>query len=160
MQTSAELKNLLQRIDHKGYPAYKDTRGSYEFPGYVLSIDHVQGDPFAAPSKVSIHVRGKQAGFPEHLYQKDCRRTAVQDYLLRQFARQVEKVSFKAKGSGKSGLMAVSRPGQEVLERSACQMDVKTAILCFAWRLVSRQMEERSIPENSKRFSLIFCRSV
>ena len=125
MQTSAELKNLLQRIDHKGYPAYKDTRGSYEFPGYVLSIDHVQGDPFAAPSKVSIHVRGKQAGFPEHLYQKDCRRTAVQDYLLRQFARQVEKVSFKAKGSGKSGLMAVSCPGQEVLERSACQMDVK-----------------------------------
>lgn len=160
MQTSAELKNLLQCIDHKGYPAYKDTRGTYEFPGYVLSIDHVQGDPFAAPSKVSIHVRGKQAGFPEHLYQKDCRRTAVQDYLLRQFARQVEKVSFKAKGSGKSGLMAVSRPGQEVLERSACQMDVKTAILCFAWRLVSRQMEERSIPENSKRFSLIFCRSV
>ena len=57
MQTSAELKNLLQRIDHKGYPAYKDTRGSYEFPGYVLSIDHVQGDPFAAPSKASIHVR-------------------------------------------------------------------------------------------------------
>ena len=85
MQTSAELKNLLKRIDHKGYPAYKDTRGSYEFPGYVLSIDHVQGDPFAAPSKVSIHVRGKQAGFPEHLYQKDCRRTAVQDYLLRKF---------------------------------------------------------------------------
>lgn len=125
MQTSAELKKLLQRIDHKGYPAYKDTRGTYEFPGYVLSIDHVQGDPFAAPSKVSIHVRGKQAGFPEHLYQKDCRRIAVQDYLLRQFARQVEKVSFKAKGSGKSGLMAVSRPGQEVLERSACQMDAK-----------------------------------
>ena len=125
MQTAAELKNLLQCIDHKGYPAYKDTRGTYEFPGYVLSIDHVQGDPFAAPSKVSIHVRGKQAGFPEHLYQKDCRRIAVQDYLLRQFARQVEKVSFKAKGSGKSGLMAVSRPGQEVLERSACQMDAK-----------------------------------
>ena len=37
MQTAAELKNLLQRIDHKGYPAYKDTRGTYEFPGYVPS---------------------------------------------------------------------------------------------------------------------------
>ena len=82
MQTAAELKNLLQCIDHKGYPAYKDTRGTYEFPGYVLSIDHVQGDPFAAPSKVSIHVRGKRAGFPEHLYQKDCRRIAVQDLSL------------------------------------------------------------------------------
>ena len=39
-----ELKNILQRIDHKGYPAYKDTKGRYEFSGYVLSIDHVQED--------------------------------------------------------------------------------------------------------------------
>ena len=123
MQTSAELKNLLQRIDHKGYPAYKDTRGSYEFPGYVLSIDHVQGDPFAAPSKVSIHVRGKRAGFPEHLYQKDCRRIAVQDYLLRQFARAIAPYSFRAKGSGKSGLLGVSRCGQEILERTACVLN-------------------------------------
>lgn len=51
MQTSNDLKNLLSRIDRKGYPAYKDTRGSYRFPGYVLSIDHVQGDPFAAPPR-------------------------------------------------------------------------------------------------------------
>ena len=54
MQTSTDLKELLARIDRKGYPAYKDTKGTYQFPGYVLSIDHVQGDPFAAPSKLSI----------------------------------------------------------------------------------------------------------
>lgn len=126
MQSSTELKNILQRIDHKGYPAYKDTKGSYEFPGYVLGIDHVQGDPFAAPSKVSIHIRGKQAAFPEELWQTDCKRIALQDYLLRQFLRQVEKVSFQAKGSGKSGFMGVSRPGQEILERSACQIDAGT----------------------------------
>lgn len=123
MQSQSELRNLLQKIDHRGYPAYKDTRGAYEFPGYVLSIDHVQGDPFAAPSKVSIRIRGKQAGFPEHLWKQTCRRIALQDYLLRQFGKCVEKVSFRAKGSGKSGLMSVSRPGQEVLERSACQID-------------------------------------
>ena len=56
MKTSAELRELLNRIDHKGYPAYKDTRGNWQFEGYTLSIDHVQGDPFAAPSKVSVHV--------------------------------------------------------------------------------------------------------
>ena len=56
MQTSTDLRNLLARIDRKGYPAYKDTRGAYQFPAYVLSIDHVQGDPFASPSKVSITV--------------------------------------------------------------------------------------------------------
>lgn len=53
MQSQNELRNLLQKIDHKSYPAYKDTRGSYDFGNYVLSIDHVQGDPFAAPSKVA-----------------------------------------------------------------------------------------------------------
>ena len=51
INTSQDLKDLLFRINRKSYPAYKDTKGSYRFPGYVLSIDHVQGDPFAAPSK-------------------------------------------------------------------------------------------------------------
>ena len=129
MQNATDLRSLLGRIDHKGYPAYKETRGTYEFPGYLLSIDHVQGDPFAAPSRVSIHVRGKQAGFPETLWKMDCRRVALQDYLLRQFAKAVEKVSFQAKGSGKSGLIAVSRPGQEVLERSACEINRKSGDL-------------------------------
>ena len=127
MQTSAELKNLLQRIDHKGYPAYKDTRGSYEFPGYVSSIDHVQGDPFASPSRVSIQVKGKIAGFPEQLYQTKWQKTALgEDALIRQFGQCCEKFGFKAKGSGKSGMISISRCGQEVLERSAAQIDEKT----------------------------------
>lgn len=126
MQSQAELKNLLQRIDHRGYPAYKDTRGRYDFGKYVLSIDHVQGDPFASPSKVSVHVKGSVAKFPRELYQMKCRRTALCDYLLRQFNKALGRVSFQAKGSGKSGLMVASRPGQEVLERTACQMEGKT----------------------------------
>ena len=44
-----DLRNLLARIDRKGYPAYKDTRGAYQFPAYVLSIDHVQGTPLPLP---------------------------------------------------------------------------------------------------------------
>lgn len=63
INTSHDLKDLLFRINRKSYPAYKDTKGSYRFPGYVLSIDHVQGDPFAAPSKISLHIKGAQAGF-------------------------------------------------------------------------------------------------
>ena len=122
MQKANELQTILRRIDHKGYPAYKDTRGAYQFGNYVLSIDHVQGDPFASPSKVSIHIRGNVAGFPRNLWEKRCRRLAVQDYLLRVFGKKVDDYSFRAKGSGKSGLMSVSRPGQEVLERSACEI--------------------------------------
>lgn len=74
MKSSAELRELLDRIDRRGYPAYKETRGAYQFGGYVLSIDHVQGDPFAAPSKVSIHIAGREAGFPGELYDKSWKR--------------------------------------------------------------------------------------
>ena len=126
MQTSADLKHLLARIDRRGYPAYKDARGAYQFPGYVLSIDHVQGDPFAAPSKLSIHVSGKTAGFPRALYETRCRRLALQDELTRQFGRRAAQFSFQAKGSGQSGLIAVSHCSQEVLERTACRLDPKS----------------------------------
>ena len=126
MQTSEELKNLLKRIDHRGYPAYKDTKGEYKFPGYILSIDHVQGDPFASPSKVSVHVSGKSAGFPKELYQGKHQRIALQDELTRQFGKKAERFAFKAKGSGKSGLISVSRCGQEVLERTACSIEPKS----------------------------------
>lgn len=123
MQSSTDLRSLLNRIDHRGYPAYKDTRGTYQFPGYVLSIDHVQGDPFASPSKVSVHVKGKTAAFPQELYREAHQRIALQDEQTRQFGRRAEQFAFKAKGSGKSGLISVSRCGQEVLERTACRID-------------------------------------
>lgn len=126
MKNAEELRALLDRIDKRGYPAYKDTRGQYAFKQYVLSIDHVQGDPFASPSRISVRVAGSRAGFPETLYKEKHRRIALQDYLLRQFGRQIEGHSFQARGSGKSGLMGISRPGQEILERSACRIEEKT----------------------------------
>ncbi|MBD5498502.1 MAG: ABC-ATPase domain-containing protein [Lachnospiraceae bacterium] len=130
MKNAEDLRALLDKIDRRGYPAYKDTKGTYAFGKYVLGIDHVQGDPFAAPSKVSIHVSGKTAGFPAALYNERHRRIALQDYLLRQFGRRIDDYSFKARGSGKSGLMGVSRPGQEILERSACRIEEKTGDIC------------------------------
>lgn len=55
MQQATELKKQLQSIHRKSYPAYKSLKGSYQFGHYILSIDHVQGDPFASPhTSVSI----------------------------------------------------------------------------------------------------------
>ena len=129
MQTSADLKNILARIDRRGYPAYKDTKGAYRFSDYILSIDHVQGDPFAAPSQLSIHVEGRRAAFPPRLYRMPCQRAALQDELTSRFGRLAGQASFQAKGSGHSGLISVSRCGQEVLERTACSLDPKTGDL-------------------------------
>ena len=126
MKTSEDLKQILERIDHRGYPAYKDTRGAYQFGTYILGIDHVQGDPFAAPSRLHIQVAGRTARIPGNLYDSKCKKMAVADYLLRNFAKQLERYSFQAHGSGKSGIIQVTRCGQEVLERTACEIEEKT----------------------------------
>ncbi len=125
MKTNQELRNTLRQIDRRSYPAYKQLRGVYRFEGFLLGIDHVQGDPFAAPSRVSVRVAGAQAGFDAVLYDTREKKTALEDLLLRSFGQQLREFSFQAKGSGKSGLMAVTVPGQEVLERTGCQINEK-----------------------------------
>ena len=119
MKNSEDLRRMLRAVDHKSYPAYKDLRGTYSFGSFTLGIDHVQGDPFASPSRLSVQIDGAKAAFPPAYYQEKHCRIALQDYLNRLFFQEIEKYTFKAKGSGKSGLIAVSRCGQEVLERSA-----------------------------------------
>ncbi len=119
MQQSLQLREALRNIHRKSYPAYKSLKGTYDFRDYVLSIDHVQGDPFAAPSSLSVTIPIKKTGFPELYYQEEYSRIALEDALLRKFSEKIQDYSFKAKGSGKSGLISVSRPGQEILQRSA-----------------------------------------
>ena len=130
-KTSNDLQTKLHAIHQKGYPAYKELRGTYQFPNYLLYIDHVQGDPFASPSSISVEIPLKTAGFPADYYQKSYTRIALQDYLTRQFEQQVNRYSFRAKGSGKSGLISVTHCGQEILERSACQITKNSIIARF-----------------------------
>lgn len=129
--SASDLRNLLHSIDHRGYPAYKELTGQYNFQNYILSIDHVQGDPFASPSAVSIHIAGTAAGFPENMWKSYENRRALQDHLIRLFASETDHYSHRAGGSGKSGLIACSHPGQEILDRSACQIDPADGNLIF-----------------------------
>lgn len=122
MKTANDLRNKLREIDHRGYPAYKDLKGEYQFQDYILSIDHVQGDPFAAPSRLSVRVEKGKAGFPTEYADTYAKRVTLQDHLTRLFARQAQGGTFQAKGSGKSGLLSVSHCGQQVLERTACKV--------------------------------------
>ena len=131
MKTSEELRKNLRAIDHKSYPAYKSLAGSYSFGKYILNIEHVQGDPFAAPSRLSVEVTHKNAGFPGSYYETKWNKIAVEDYLLRRFHKQADKFCFQAKGSGKSGIITVSRCGQEILERTACEIRTDSIIVRF-----------------------------
>lgn len=136
IKTSEELRNDLRSINHKSYPAYKSLAGSYSFEKfssgkYILNIEHVQGDPFAAPSRLSVKVNHKIAGFPASYYETKWNRIALEDYLIRRFHKQADKFCFQAKGSGKSGIITVSRCGQEIIERTACEIMENDIIIRF-----------------------------
>ena len=122
MRSDRDLQRELERIDRRGYPAYKDVCGQYDFGDFVLSIDHVQGDPFASPSSMSVRVPNEVLHIPAGLWDEVHRRTALEDVLLRRFSRALAACSMRAGGSGKSGVLATTRPGQEVLARSACEV--------------------------------------
>ncbi len=181
-RTAEDLSRLLEKIDRRGYKAYKEIAGSYEYSRYTLCIDHVQGDPFAAPSKVRVRVPMDVAGFPEDTRRPLSRGIGLRDWLTREFARSCRLQSRRqsgagsdrgagpgpgapknagmarkaSMGSGKSGLIEIDMPGQEVIERTSCIVTDRyvearfvVGLPAFGRRIAGRQADEifsRRIP--------------
>ncbi|MEG4407592.1 ABC-ATPase domain-containing protein [Microcoleus sp. MON2_D5] len=118
MTNKETLQRHLLQLDNRGYKAYKDIQGNYDFSEFTLIIDYVQGDPFASPSKFRVIVPPNIAQLPRELFNSRSREIALRDYLTRQFDRAANSISSK-RGTGKSGMIAVTGFGQEVLERTS-----------------------------------------
>ena len=119
MNDQKELDKALSVMDGKPYPAYKAIKGGYVYQDYEIWIDHVQGDPFAIPSKVRVRIPISTAGFPANTYHSECRNVALCDFLARRFHHSIKKHNTQKQGSGKSGAIEIDRPGQEVLKTSS-----------------------------------------
>ena len=124
MKSASELKKNLAAMDHKSYSLYKGLLGEYQFDNYILCIDKVQGDPFAAPSRVRVKITGEVHKFPQGLYDEKCKKTALEDGILRKWNRYVHQ-SGRRNGSGNSGTISVCHCGQEVVERIAVVFNEK-----------------------------------
>ncbi len=115
-----KLRKIVSRIDGRGYKAYKDIRGRYDLtPHLAFIVDHVQGDPFASPSKVRLRLSMGEAGIPKDLYATKNRKVALQDFILRLFDKELSRFSRK-RGTGGSGTFRAFPGGQEIIERSGC----------------------------------------
>jgi len=123
MLNKEELKKILTRLDGRGYKAYKEIEGAYDFGNFQLFIDHVQGDPFASPSRLHLKVPQKIAKFPPDLFMNKVRALALRDYLTRKFHGAIKNVVKGTRGIGHSGRISIDLPGQEVLERTSCFVD-------------------------------------
>jgi predicted ABC-class ATPase len=119
MRSKEDLRATLRRIDGRSYKAYKDIEGAYDFRDYTLHVDRAQGDPFASPSNIRVRVSQAVAGFPGDTYGNRSREIALRDYITRAFFDASKRYGKGGRGTGKSGLLTIDRPGQEILERTS-----------------------------------------
>jgi predicted ABC-class ATPase len=121
MRSKEDLKKIIARINGRGYKAYKEIQGDYDFGNFILYIDHVQGDPYAAPSRIRLRVDMKRAGFPAELFKTPVRTTALEDFLAREVAAVIRKLP-RVHGTGGSGEIYIDKGGQEILKRTAVKV--------------------------------------
>jgi predicted ABC-class ATPase len=118
MKDIRELERAFRSLDGQGYKAYKGVAGAYADDGFELHVDHVQGDPFAEPSRLRVRVPSGEAGYPPWTRSSATRARAAADFVNRRLAEALADRS-RGRGSGKSGELSVLVPGQEVLERTS-----------------------------------------
>ncbi len=157
IRKAEDLRNILKRIDGRGYKAYNDIEGIYQFENFTLFVDHVQGDPFATPSHVRVRVPQEVAGFPKDAYQSKSREIALRDFLTRRFSEAARKFCRGNRGTGKSGAISIDRPGQEILERTSAfveEFHVEARFImglpAFGRRIAGRQAEAMFFDELPK----------
>ena len=111
------LRSTLDRIDHKGYGAYKDLSGPHDFGSFTLFVDRIQRDPFAPPSL--IRIRTGENPFDRGLFETPVRRIAFEDFLTRSIEAAVRRIVRGNRGSGGSGRVEIQRTSQAVLPRTS-----------------------------------------
>ncbi len=124
------IKRILSRIDGKGYGAYKELEGSYDYGIFRLTIRHVQSDPFAPPGRFEVAIKLSDLRIENRLVRDFTSKTATADWLLRRLYAESRRFSRK-RGSGNSGLYAFARPGQEILMRSGVEINDTSVLLRF-----------------------------
>lgn len=113
--------------------AYKRMIGKYEHdkPAFTLSVDHVQADPYAAPSSVRSIMPWTETGFPQEFISSDISKIALCDFVTRLAADFIRSKhldqnlgNYNGGWSGpKGGAFNIDSPGQEVLPRTSAMVD-------------------------------------
>jgi len=112
------LKQILKHINGHGYKAYKELEGTYQFSWFQLAIDHVQGDPFASPSRFTLIIPIEKTKIPKYLWSNKRRIIALTDFLTR-FFKEISYPFSKVCGTGHSGKIGIQSTGQAILERNS-----------------------------------------
>ncbi|HEV7735034.1 MAG TPA: ABC-ATPase domain-containing protein [Candidatus Binatia bacterium] len=101
------LAEATTRLDGRPYPAYRDIgRRSWAVDAGMLVLEHVQGDPFAAPSRLRLDLPAGAVPLPAAALASAVARRATADFFQRALANRL------------TAPLAIARPGAAVLERT------------------------------------------
>lgn len=109
VRDEARLSQELLGMQGASYGRYKSLKGDWDFGDFTLTVQRVQADPFAPPSRV--RVLRPDAGIPASAHADPVRRRATADYLGRRARRLL-----------RGSLLKIDTGGQEVIARSSCQI--------------------------------------
>ena len=129
--TDAELIESLHRLDGRNYGSYKSVIGDWEYGPFSIAIDRVQADPYAPPSNCRATSTPESMGIPPELLATVDGRVAVADFLNRAFDSNMARFSHP-------GTVAITRPGQEILVRSAATVTDEQIEIRFQVQLPAR----------------------
>ena len=128
------MKALYQKIralNGKNYGLYKSlAERSWDFGDFVLEFIHVQGDPFAPPSRVVVRVNLSTLGYAAEWSSSFERRLALSDFLYRKLGRMVQE-----RYSGKDAAIVFETTGPEMLVRNSLWIDNGELRACLQVRL-------------------------
>ena len=95
----SDLRSWLERIDGRPYGHYRDLRGERFGVGrHRLRVEHVQGDPFAAPSRVRVDVAPDVLALPGFAFADPDARRAAADRVQRLLSAAFARVPVRSRG--------------------------------------------------------------
>lgn len=119
MKDRKEFYNLLAEIDGKPFAEYEQLVGDFDFARYVIKCIRMDTAPDVDAPVFNIRIPQSIAEMPGHLYDSPVRRTALEDYLTRNFSEAVGKIArFNESGWARRNIL-VADPGQKILPRTS-----------------------------------------
>ncbi|MBB6171013.1 putative ABC-class ATPase [Nocardiopsis mwathae] len=108
----ARLAAELRDMSGASYGRYKSLQGDWDYGDFTLTVDRVQSDPFAPPSRVSVLIPADVAELPDSAWRSPVRRRATADFLARRAYRVL-----------KGSRLRIDVGGQEVIDRASVQIE-------------------------------------
>ncbi|MGL5255089.1 MAG: P-loop domain-containing protein [Brevinema sp.] len=113
------LVTKLQRLNNNSYPLYKAILGSYDAEKFSLTINSIQPDPFAPPSKATLKIPFNHLGLGQEFIENPVYKRSLCDVVARILAQEGRRICTEHKGSGNSGLFGIRFGHQKVIDSNA-----------------------------------------